>query len=141
MGSILLAEDDVLLVRLYQRKFAHDGFDVRVAMDGQEALLAIMQEKPDLILLDIMMPKLNGLEVLERLKKNVETKGIPVIVLSNLSRGEDINRALELGAAAYLLKSDTLPSAVVAKVKEVLAASSKGRGIPKAVPTGKDSRR
>lgn len=139
MARILLVEDDDLLVRLYQRKFALDGYDVRVARDGEEALVAVGKEPPDLILLDIMMPNMDGIDVLKRLKSHAETRPIPIVMLTNLSAEADVEKALELGAAAYLVKSDVLPNVVVAKVKEVLAASTRGRDLPKAVPTGKKS--
>lgn len=135
MGYILLAEDDALLIRLYQKKLTHDGFEVRVATNGEEALAEVTKEKPDLILLDIMMPKMNGMQVLEQLKKEEGTKHIPVIVLSNLSADVDAEKIMELGASAYLVKSDNPPDVVVAKVKEILAASTRGQDLPKAVPT------
>lgn len=136
MGYILLAEDDALLVRLYQKKLKNDGYDVRVATNGEEALSEILKEKPALVLLDIMMPKMDGMEVLQRLKGSADTKAIPVIILTNLSSEEDAEKVLGLGAAAYLVKSDTPPDVVMAKVKEVLAASTHGKDIPRAVPTG-----
>lgn len=136
MGYILLAEDDDLLVRLYHGKFKNDGYEVRAATNGEEALAEVMKEKPDLVLLDIMMPKVNGIEVLRRLKANLETQDIPVIALTNLSSAADTEKVLELGAVAYMVKADNLPSVVVAKVKEVLAASTRGKELPRAVPTG-----
>ncbi len=136
MGYILLTEDDALLIRLYQKKLSHDGFEVRTAENGLEALALVKKEEPDLILLDIMMPKMNGLEVLKKMKDDPKTKSIPIIVLSNMSGGNDPDVALEMGAAAYLVKSDNPPDVVVAKVKEILAATNRGRDVPKAVPTG-----
>lgn len=133
MGYILLTEDDALLVRLYQEKFKHDGLDVKVAGDGEEALAIVSNECPDLILLDIMMPKMNGLEVLKKLKAKKSTQHIPVIVLSNLSDSKYPLQALELGAVDYLIKVDNSPDVIVAKTKEVLAASTRGRDVPKAV--------
>lgn len=133
MGYILLTEDDALLVRLYQEKFKRDGLEVRVAGDGEEALAVVHAECPDLILLDIMMPKMNGLEVLKKLKAKASTKHIPVIILSNLSDSKYPLQALELGAVDYLIKVDNPPDVIVAKTKEVLAASTRGRDVPKAV--------
>lgn len=141
MGYILLAEDDTLLVRLYQKKLKSDGYDVRVATNGEEALSEILKKKPDLVLLDIMMPKVNGIEVLQRLKGSADTKAIPVLVLTNLSSEEDAEKVLGLGAAAYMVKSDNSPDVVLAKVKEVLAASTRGKELPKAVPTGRQPKR
>lgn len=122
MAKILLVDDDPLLVRMYQKKLENDGYAVATADDGDVALTQINAFKPDLILLDIMMPKVNGLQVLSKLKENKETSNIPVILLTNVSGSdEDIDRGLELGAVAYLVKAGNRPVAVVEKVKEILA--------------------
>ena len=122
MAKILLVDDDPLLVRMYQRKLENDGYTVATADDGDVALNQVAASKPDLILLDIMMPKVNGLQVLSKLKENKETSNIPVILLTNVSGSdEDIDRGLELGAVAYLVKAGNRPAAVVEKVKEILA--------------------
>jgi len=132
MAKILIVEDDRLLVTMYKQKFEKDGYEVSTAFDGVEGLKKIREEKPTLVLLDIMMPKMHGLEVLEETKRDPETKDIPIVLLTNLARGEeDINRGLELGAIAYLVKSQLRPSQVVAKVKELLTASARN-DIPKA---------
>lgn len=136
MTAILLCEDDALLARLYEKKFKQDGYAVRVCGDGEKGLAAIRDRKPDLILLDIMMPNMNGLEMLKVMKASPETKNIPVIMLTNLSSKAEVEKSLELGAVAYLVKAESLPVVVVAKVKEVLAATTRGREIPKAVATG-----
>ena len=122
MAKILLVDDDALLVRMYQKKLENDGYEVATADDGDVALTKVSEFKPDLILLDIMMPKVNGLQVLTKLKENKETSSIPVILLTNVGGSdEDVNRGLELGAVAYLVKAGNRPSVVVAKVKEILA--------------------
>lgn len=132
MAKILIVEDDRLLATMYKQKFERDGYEVSTAFDGVEGLQKIREEKPTLVLLDIMMPKMHGLEVLEEAKRDPEIKDIPIVLLTNLARGEeDINRGLELGAIAYLVKSQLRPSQVVAKVKELLAASARN-DIPKA---------
>ena len=132
MAKILIVEDDRLLATMYKQKFEKDGYEVSTAFDGVEGLKKIREEKPTLVLLDIMMPKMHGLEVLEETKRDPETKDIPIVLLTNLARGEeDINRGLELGAIAYLVKSQLRPSQVVAKVKELLTASARN-DIPKA---------
>lgn len=121
MAKILLVDDDPLLVRMYQKKLENDGYSVATADDGDVALTQVSAFKPDLILLDVMMPRVNGFQVLTRLKENQETSNIPVILLTNVSGSdEDINRGLELGAVAYLVKAGNRPSAVVEKVKEIL---------------------
>jgi len=129
---VLLIEDDNLLVRMYQDKFTVDGYKVVVALNGEEGLAKIKKEKPTLILLDIMMPKLNGFEVLKKIKADPETKSIPVVLLTNLGGQDDAKKGLEMGAVAYLIKSDYTPDETVAKVKEILAGYSPDRDIPKA---------
>lgn len=122
MAKILLVDDDPLMVRMYQTKFELDGNQVSVAGNGEECLSKIGSFKPDLILLDIMMPVMDGLNTLKKLKENSETKSIPVILLTNVSGSEsDTNRGLELGAVAYLVKANYTPKEVVQKVKEILA--------------------
>lgn len=130
MAKILLVDDDALLVRMYQKKLENDGYIVATADDGETAIQRVQELKPDLILLDIMMPKVNGLQLLAILKEDKETSNIPVILLTNVGGSEeDVNRGLELGAVAYLVKAGNRPSAVVAKVKEILAGYV--REIPK----------
>lgn len=130
MAKILLVDDDALLVRMYQKKLENDGYTVAVASDGDIALAKVAEFKPDLMLLDIMMPKVNGLQVLRTLKEHTETSTIPVVLLTNLGGGnEDVNRGLELGAVAYLVKASNKPKEVVEKVKEILGGYV--REIPK----------
>lgn len=121
MAKILLVDDDALLVRMYQKKLENDGYIVAVAEDGDVALAKVAGFKPDLILLDIMMPKVNGLQVLKTLKEHKETNTIPVIILTNVGGSDEYtNKGLELGAVAYLVKASNKPKAVVEKVKEIL---------------------
>lgn len=121
MARILLIDDDALLLRMYQSKLVEDGFEVDVATDGVPGLQKASEVKPDLILLDIMMPKLDGLEVLRKLKENELTKNIPVIVLTNVGGSEeDVERGLSLGAVAYLVKAAYTSKEVVQKIKEIL---------------------
>lgn len=122
MAKILLVDDDPLLVRMYQKKLENDGYTVDTADDGNVALEKVNSFKPDLILLDIMMPKVNGYEVLKSLKSQSATQKTPVVLLTNVSSSdEDVEKGLELGAVAYLVKAGNRPSAVVAKVKEILS--------------------
>jgi len=122
MAKILLVDDDALLVRMYQKKLENDGYEVATAEDGNVVPAKIGKFKPDLILLDIMMPKVNGLQVLTKLKENKTTSNIPVILLTNVGGSDDdVNRGLDLGAVAYLVKASNRPAAVVEKVKEILA--------------------
>jgi two-component system alkaline phosphatase synthesis response regulator PhoP len=123
MARILLVDDDPLLVRMYQKKFENDGYEVITANDGEDVFQKLSTTRPDLILLDIMMPKMNGLQVLEQIKATEAIKTIPVVMLSNVSGSEsDTMQALELGAVAYLVKSNYTPKEVVQKVKEILSA-------------------
>lgn len=120
-NKILVVEDETFLVKIYSVKLKKEGFDVEIAMDGEAALDAAAKFKPHLILLDLILPKLNGFETLEALRKNDATKKTPVIVLSNLGQDEDITRAESLGADDYLVKANFSIQDVVAKIRDVLA--------------------
>lgn len=121
MAKILLVDDDQLLTRMYQKKLENDGYIVATAENGVDALQKLIDFTPDLILLDVMMPQMNGLEALKRLKENAQTQNIPVIILTNLGASEeDIQRGLELGAVAYIVKASNRPAVVVEKIKEIL---------------------
>lgn len=126
MAHILIVEDDSFLVRMYTSKFTEIGFSVDVAYDGLEGLKLAMEKRPDLILLDLMLPQLNGIEVLKKLKQDEQTKSIPVILLTNVSEKQEIEKGLSLGAADYLIKAYFTPSEVVGRVKEVLKEASRG---------------
>jgi CheY-like chemotaxis protein len=121
MTKILITEDDPLMSRMYQKIFSFEGYEVVMAADGQEGLDKIRAEKPTLVLLDVMMPKLNGLEVLEKLKADPETKAIPVVMLTNLSSQQDAENAMLKGAIKYIVKSEHDPKQVADMVKEILA--------------------
>jgi DNA-binding response OmpR family regulator len=116
-AKILLVEDDFFLGDIYQTKLAVEHFDVSVAQDGVEGVRKAVAEQPDLILLDIMLPKMDGLEVLKKLKEDEKTKHIPVILLSNLGQDFVVKGGIEMGAVDYLLKSDLTPREVIQKIK------------------------
>ena len=123
MAKILLVEDDAILVEMYQAKFELEGHEVRVATNGEECLTVLKEFRPELILLDILMPKLNGFHVLKEIKKQPEMRTIPVILLTNLGQAEvDMNQELAkaLGVNDYLIKSHHTPDEVVQKVVKVL---------------------
>ncbi|TLM97247.1 MAG: response regulator, partial [Actinobacteria bacterium] len=120
MAAILVVEDTDLLRRMYADRLTADGYRVIAAADGLEALSALRSDTPDLILLDLIMPKMSGLEVLELVKKDPRLKDIPVLVLSNLGQDTDIQRGLELGAIDYLIKNDARPADVAAKIQAIL---------------------
>ncbi len=125
IARILLAEDDKFLSIALGDKLAREGFFVIKALNGAEALAKIRLEKPDLILLDIIMPQKSGFEVLAEMKLDPLMKNIPVIVLSNLGQESDIKKAKALGARDYLVKSDVEMKTVVEKIKAELAIGLK----------------
>ncbi|HET7099357.1 MAG TPA: response regulator [Patescibacteria group bacterium] len=132
MAKILIIEDDPLMSRLYQKIFKFEGYEVEVAVDGVEGLEKVTTGKPTLILLDVMMPKMNGLQVLEKLKLNPDTKAIPVIMLTNLAGQSDAENALSKGAVKYLVKSEYEPKQIANIVKEILAGYTRDE-VPKTV--------
>ena len=105
MSKILIIEDDPLMQRMYQKAFSFDKYEVSVAGDGVEGLDKVRAEKPTVVLLDVMMPKMNGLETLVKIKSDPEIKSIPVIMLTNLAGSADAEKALESGAVKYIGKS------------------------------------
>ena len=121
MAKILIVEDDPLMSRMYKKIFSFEKFDVDVARDGEEGLAKVKSGEPTLILLDIMMPKMNGLEVLKRLKTDEATKKIPVVILTNLAGKDDAETALKLGAVRYIVKSEHDPESVTKIIKQILA--------------------
>ena len=120
---ILLAEDDRFLRKAAETTLKQQGYTVITAADGEEALRVARSAPPDLILLDVIMPKLNGFQVLDALKKDPTTAHIPVIILSNLGQDRDVQQAMEAGATAYFIKADLSLQALVQRVGETLAAS------------------
>ncbi|MDD4607015.1 MAG: response regulator [Patescibacteria group bacterium] len=121
-ARVLIIEDDVSLLKFYQQRFEADGFkNVDTAMYGEEGIEKIEQQKPDIILLDLILPKMNGFAVLEKIKERKETAQIPVLVTTNLAHDEDKQRAEILKADEYLIKSDYDPDQIVSKVKKYLA--------------------
>jgi DNA-binding response OmpR family regulator len=118
---ILLVEDDPFLLSMYSTKFELENFEVVAAADGEKGLVMAVGTAPDIILLDIMMPKMNGFEVLEKLKADKRTSGIPVLLLTNLNQKNEVERGLALGAEDYLIKAHFMPSEVVAKIKKILS--------------------
>ena len=120
-SKILIVEDDPLIIRMYQRAFLFEDYEVQTADNGEEALELLVTFVPTIILLDIMMPRMDGLAVLTKIKENPQTQNIPVIVLTNLADSQDVERALELGAVKYIVKSNHKPKEIVDIVKTILA--------------------
>lgn len=118
--KILIIEDDAFLSKMYLKKFQVAGFEAEVAHDGVEGLSKVKTFKPDLILMDILMPKLNGLEALDKLKADPATKSIPVVMATNLSTTDDAETAIKKGAVKYIVKSEVTPAEIVKIVSSVL---------------------
>jgi len=118
--SILIVEDDSFLRSLLVKKLSSSGFSVLESADGNKALKSAKADKPSLILLDLLLPTIDGFEVLEKLKQDPDTAKISVIVLSNLGQKEDIDKCLNLGATDYLIKSQLTPEEIIVRVKEVM---------------------
>lgn len=117
---ILLVEDDTFLANIYKTKFEMEKFKISIAENGETGWEEAKKKKPDIILLDILLPKMDGFAVLEKLKADSELKQIPVILLTNLGQKDDVEKGLELGAVDYLIKAHFKPSEVVEKVRKVL---------------------
>jgi DNA-binding response OmpR family regulator len=118
--KVLIVEDDKFLSNAYRLKFTKVGFEVKIAFDGQEAINILGSFTPDIILLDLVMPVKDGFTVLSELKSNTQYKTIPVIITSNLSQKEDIDKAIGLGANDFLVKSDVSMDDIVKKVQAVI---------------------
>lgn len=116
MKKILLIEDEEILITLLQKKIMKEGYLLEVARDGEEGLRKIKEVKPDLILLDIIMPKMGGFEVMEKMSGDPEMKTIPIIIISNSGQPVELDRAKELGAKDWLIKTEFDPQEVIDKV-------------------------
>ena len=118
--KILVVEDDIFISDIYQVKFKQEGFEVAIAVNGLEALKILDNFRPDIILLDIIMPQMDGIETLKKIKNNDKLKNIPIIMLTNISEKEKVEESEEMGVNDYLVKSQFTPSEVVAKVNTLL---------------------
>lgn len=119
--NILIVEDDVFLADLYKTKFALEGFKVTVAYDGEKGWELAKKNSPDIILLDLILPKMSGFDILKSLKADSKLEKIPVILLTNLSQKSDVEKGLKMGAKDYLIKAHFMPSEVVEKIKKLIA--------------------
>ena len=120
MAKILIIEDDPLINKMYSEKLSRDGYQTDIAENGQLGLDKMKQNPPDLLILDIMMPKMGGIEVIDAMKQDTNLEKIPIIVLSNLSESADIEKAKKRGIKEYLVKSDLDPEDVSKAVKKYL---------------------
>jgi len=126
--TLLIVEDDPYVVRLYQRLFRLEKFQVTVAVDGSDGIKKAKTLKPALILMDIMMPIINGLEALKQLKADEATKDIPIIMLTNVGEEAIIELAYSLGAIGYMVKSEFTPQEVLERVRPYLTAEKQVGG-------------
>ncbi len=122
MSKVLLVEDDQILARLYQTKFQKEGFDIKLAFDGQEGFDGMKSFSPDLVILDLIMPKVDGFTFLEKVRSDSELskRATPILVLSNLGQEADIKKAIEMGAKDFFIKADVSLSQMVEKVRKYL---------------------
>jgi len=120
MSKVLILEDDKFLRELIAQKLQREGFLISEAIDGEEGLKKIKEEKPDLVLLDLILPGIDGFEVLKKIKDDESTSQIPVIVLSNLGQKDDVDRGMKLGAVDYLIKAHFTPREIIEKIKKAL---------------------
>jgi len=118
--NILIVEDDKFLRELISQKLVKEGYNISQAIDGEEGLKKIKEEKPDLVLLDLILPGIDGFEVLARIKEEQEVTKIPIIVLSNLGQKEDVEKGIGLGAVDYLVKAHFTPGEIIEKIKRIL---------------------
>src|SRR3989338_3171622 len=135
MARILIAEDDKALSGVLQKKLELSGHKAEVASDGEEALKMIKSDKPDMVLLDIVMPKVNGYEVLEKIHNDPELSSIPVIVISNSCQEVELEKVKDFGAVDYLIKASFEPNEVLEKINRYLVSPVK---MSKSEDTGKD---
>lgn len=119
--NILLVEDDPFLIDIYTTKFKECGFPIEVVSDGGQAMNRIKEKKPDLVLLDIVLPRHDGWDVLASMQENDIIKNVKVVILSNLGQKSDIDKAMSMGATKYLIKAHYTPSEIV---DEVVALST-----------------
>ena len=127
MTKVLLVEDDPIIYRMYQKAFNLEGFTTELAKNGQEGLDKLKTFEPDIILLDIMMPKMNGVEMLEKLKTELNTKDIPVVVLTNVSDAGVTHEVFGKGASMIIVKSETEPEQVIGWINSVIEKAKKSQ--------------
>ena len=118
--NILIVEDDRFLRELIARKLVKEDFNISEAIDGEEGIKKIKGEKPDLVLLDLILPGIDGFEVMSKMREDPSITRIPVIILSNLGQREDVERGLKLGAVDYLIKAHFTPGEIIEKIKLAL---------------------
>jgi DNA-binding response OmpR family regulator len=123
MTKILIAEDDMMISEIYQKKFSEKGFEVLTAFSGDQVLGIVKKEKVDIVLLDLLIPKMDGFQVTEKLRSGDYDPNIKIIISSNLSQKEDQNKAMALGANGFILKSQYTPSEMVEEINKLINIS------------------
>lgn len=118
--KILVVEDDKFLRDLITQKLAREGYDVVSAVDGEDGIIKVKEHKPDIVLLDLILPGIDGFEVLAKIKEDEELSDIPVIILSNLGQRDDVDRGIKLGATDFLIKAHFTPSEIIEKIEAVM---------------------
>lgn len=118
--TILIIEDDKFLRELIAQKLIKEGYDIIEAIDGEEGMKRVKEEKPNLVLLDLILPGIDGFEVLSRMKEDLSLASIPVIILSNLGQKDEIEKGIRLGAVDYLIKAHFTPGEIIEKIKNIL---------------------
>lgn len=129
MAKILIIEDDPLIVKIYTTRLSADGFEVVSAENGEEGLKLIEQDGIDLIVLDLMMPRIDGFGLLEKIRATEKTKDLPVLVYSNLAQEEEVTRVKNLGATEFIVKANISPTEMVNKIKGYLTSKSQESGV------------
>lgn len=124
MAKILLVDDDAVLLKLYSTRLINDGHQVIISQNGQEGMQLAVSEKPDLILLDLLMPKVNGFTFLETINQYPELKAIPKIIFSSVANPDQIERLKQLGITQYLNKTDATPTQLVALINQLVGKPS-----------------
>ena len=122
--KILIIDDEKGILRIYSDKLQASGYEALTSENGDDGIKKAIAEQPDLILLDIIMPKINGLDVLKSLKLNDSTKAIPIVLLTNLPEEMSADKARELGATDYLVKAEHDPSEIIERIKQILATKN-----------------
>ena len=120
MAKILIVEDDPFLSQMYLGKLESAGFEIDTALDGETALKKLQENAVDLVLLDIVLPKADGFQILQAMKNDNKLKNIKVVLLTNLGQEEDVKKGMDLGADAYIIKAHFTPSEVVNKIKSLI---------------------
>lgn len=118
--KILVVEDDKFLRELITQKLSREGYDVYEAVDGEDGVKKAKESKPDIILLDLILPGIDGFEVLAKIKEDSDLVNIPVVILSNLGQRDDVERGLKLGAVDFLIKAHFTPGEIIEKVQKIL---------------------